>query len=184
MTARNVLIGGASMAGKSRLVGVLHEQHGYSPIPGDPLVAAFQHSYGQLGISEAADDFFKCCAAFGRFLVPLMGALRRDPSVSYALESFYFRPGDLEGIDRTKTHVVFLGYAEADPDEKARHCREYGDGRNRSSDEDAIGVLDELIDLCRSDRTGCVERGFTYVETGVDFPGAIASAVELILNAR
>jgi len=184
MKTKNILVGGVTNAGKTVLAGILCEQYGYSRIPGDPLVFGFQQVYPQLGIAHTREGFLESCTQFGKFVVSLAAGLCWESQFKYVLDSFYFRPGDISDIDRSKTAVIFLGYAEADLADKLRQCNAYDDDgwqkRKGLSDAQAKELLQIFVEMSRRDRDDCARLGFQYVETGIDFEASIASAVRIL----
>lgn len=180
MKTPNVLIGGATNSGKTVLARRLVDQHGYSRIPGDPLVLGFQEVFPDLGIAHTREGFAESCRQFGRFLVSLARALPWESQMHYVLDSFYFRPGDVADLDRTKTTIIFLGYADADPDEKLSQLDAWHGGtwpnRKGMSDTQAKDYLQLFLEMSRRDRDDCARLGFLYVDTGVHFEDSIEAA--------
>lgn len=137
---KNCLVAGLPNSGKTIFSRRLSEEHGFSRIPGDALVMAFQQSFPDLGIGHelagrtAEETYESTCRQFGRFLVDFINALAWESTMPYVVDTFHGSPRELKRIDVTKTSVLFFGYPEADAHEKGRQAKEYqkthGDARD------------------------------------------------------
>jgi len=166
------------------------EEHGFSCIPGDPLVLAFQESFPDLGIGHQVADmsaeeaYASTCKQFGRFLVQLGNALAWESPIPYVIDTFHLRPDALQGIDDSKTTVLFLGYPDVDPLEKARRTQEYqiasyGKPHGWAAVEITAVVekFELFIRMSQRVREQCECVGITFLDTGSDFARAITEAV-------
>jgi hypothetical protein len=193
-----VLVGGIAKAGKSLFSTRLANEYSFSRIPGDVLVMAFQESFPQLGIGHdppvgmKPDEHYRSvCRAMGPFLASFMNRLQWEGSkLSYVLDSFHVWPSGLQEIDQQKTRVLFFGYPNADPVEKAKRTKEYAlaeygglYGSLATADlQSASDAFSRLIVLSGELRTACKEHGFTFVDTSRDFDQAISRAVGIVTD--
>jgi hypothetical protein len=189
---KNCLIAGPTSGGKSLLSRRLVEIHGFSRIPGDALVLAFQKRFPELGIGHAVDGmsvedaYASTCRGFGRFLVEFLNALAWENPMPYVVDTFHARPADLTEIDTRKTQILFLGYPDADPNKKAIQTQKY--------QKEAYGTLhgwvaSELaavaakfrifIQMSRELREECAACGLAFIDTSSGFNDALSMAANL-----
>jgi len=115
---KNCLIAGPTNSGKTILSQRLVQDHGYSRIPGDALVLAFEEEFPDLGIGHEKALYESTRKQFGRFLTQFMNALAWESTMLYVVDTFHVWPSDLTGLDSSKTIALFLGYPEADARQK------------------------------------------------------------------
>ena len=179
---KNCLVAGVTHSGKTIFSRRLAEEYGYSRIPGDPLVLAFQKSFPQLGIGHDRDLYASACQQFGRFLVGLMDALAWESTMPYVVDTFHAWPANLRDIDRSKSTVLFFGYPEADPQEKTEHARRYCKGYTgwiAGSPEEVRARFRRLIQMSRDLRDECLKHGFHFIDTSHAFADVLSETARL-----
>lgn len=184
----NILIGGVTNSGKSILARALAEKHDYSRIPGDPLVVAFQKEFPALGIAPGRDGFVEACHVFGRFVTAMVNALVWEGSVRYVIDSSYFRPRDVQGVDQNKTRILFFGYPGTDVEAKLQQTLQYqarhGGGLQQEplSEEQVREQLRTYVEMSKQDREDCAKLGYTYIDTSYDFRSTLEAATRDVLG--
>ncbi len=194
---KNCLVAGLTSSGKTIFSQRLSEEHGFSRIPGDALVMAFQQSFPDLGIGHELagrtpeETYESTCRQFGRFLVDFMNALAWESTMPYVVDTFHSRPRELKRIDVTKTSVLFFGYPEADAHEKVRQTREYHRTHCGAPDDwvaDDIELVVEkfalFIQMSRELREQCRGTEFTFVDTSKDFARVVSGAISLAVSCE
>ena len=179
---RNCLVAGVTHAGKTNFSRRLVAEYGYSRIPGDPLVLALHQSFPQLGIGHDRELYESACRQFGRFLVRLMDALAWESTMPYVVDTFHVWPADLQGIDRSKSTILFFGYPEADPQEKTEHAKRYCQGYPgwvAGSPEDVCAGFRRLIQMSRELRDECLKHGFRFIDTSHAFPDVLSETARM-----
>ena len=122
---KNCLVAGVTNSGKTVFSRRLVEEYGYSRIPGDALVMAFEKSFPEIGIGHDRESYESACRQFGGYLVHLMNALAWESTMPYVVDTFHTQPAYLHGIDISKTTILFLGYPEVEPYQKTEQSRQY-----------------------------------------------------------
>lgn len=181
---KNCLVAGPTCSGKTIFSRRLVDKHGFSRIPGDPLVLAFQNSFSELGIGHDKELYDSTCRQLGKFLVELMNALAWESTMPYVVDTFHVRPSDLQGIDESKTTVLFLGYPEDDPDEKAERSKRYRDEHGgadwlASSNADVSAMFRLFIEMSREVHEQCLGTRFAFIDTSRDLVQGLSRAEEL-----
>jgi adenylate kinase family enzyme len=185
----NCLVAGPTQAGKTILSRRLVKEHGYARIPGDAVVLAFEKTFPELRIGHERKLYESTRKQFGRFLVQFMNALAWAEDAPYVVDTFHVWPTDLEGIDRATTIVLFLGYPEADPQEKMRRAKQYQDkcdgkqsGWVAESPEAVSARFTLFIEMSRKIREECAACHFPFLDTGHAFEEAISGAVAQVIS--
>jgi hypothetical protein len=186
---KNCLIGGPTKAGKTMLSQRLVKECGYSRIPGDAVVLAFEKAFPKLRIGHERNLYESTRKQFGRFLVQLMNALACMESTAYVLDTFHVWPDDLDVIDLTKTIVLFLGYPEADPQERMHETKRYEDQRYgkqfgwvAESSEAVSARFTLFTEMSRQISKQCTDCHFSFIDTGHSFEEAISRAVAQVIS--
>jgi len=170
----------------------LVERYGYSRIPGDALVLAFQETFPHVGIGHEIagltpeEAYLSTCGEYGRFVVNFLNALNLDSTLPYVLDTFHVRPADLAGLELDKIQVLFFGYPDIDAQTKTLEARAYEMARYGGlygwvADEiSAVAAKFELfIQMSRELQAECATCGFPFINTSQSFSEAIESAVAL-----
>jgi hypothetical protein len=180
------IICGAARSGKSILARRLQEKHKISWILGDAIVSSMEDAFPGLGVAHHGNlqeigDRFAECIKFLLWNYDYAGC-------GYVLDTTHLYPRHVIGM-REKIGIVpavFVGYAEADPDEKFRQVREHDPARNWWTSELSDAELEKLIraQIGKSSqlREACVELGIPYVDVSQHFWESLDNA-EMILNA-
>ena len=156
------------------------------------MVLAFQNSFPNLGIGHSVDGmsvedaYASTCKGFGRFLVQFLNALAWENPMPYVVDTFHVRPLDLEGIDTSKTQVLFLGYPEANPGDKACETQAYQNEAYGAPHGWVRGDVTEVAarfliftQMSRDLQNECAACGLTFVDTGSGFSDALLAAAAL-----
>lgn len=184
---KNCLVAGMTDSGKTVFSRRLVEEYGYSRIPGDALVLAFEKSFPEVGIGHDRESYESACRQFGHYLVHFMNALAWESTMPYVVDTFHTQPADLHGIDISKTTILFFGYPEADPSQKTEQSRRYYREHGGSEwlalgDEEVSAKFHMFIEMSRELCEQCVKNGFIFVDTSHDFADALAQAVLLAVS--
>jgi hypothetical protein len=186
---KNFLVAGPTQAGKTILSRRLVKERGYSRIPGDAVVLAFEKTFPELGIGHERKLYGSTRKQFGRYLVQFMNALAWAEDAPYVVDTFHVWPTDLAGIDRATTIVLFLGYPEADPQEKMRRGKQYERERYgkefgwlADSPEAVSARFTLFIEMSRKIREECAACHFPFVDASHAFEEAISGAVAQVIS--
>lgn len=197
MPYKNCLLSGITSSGKTYTSRRLVELHGFSRIPGDALVLAFQQVFPALGIGHEIagmsdeDAHQSSCHHFGQFVAKFMNALAWESSMPYVLDTFHVRPIDLNGLDRTKTAVIFLGFPDADPKRLTQSARAYQTsyygapvGWVAEEDSRVEEMFSMFIRMSRELEQECRRLSYTFVNTGASFNAAVDQVLALATAKR
>jgi hypothetical protein len=180
------IICGTSRSGKSILARRLQEKFKVSWILGDAIVSSMEDVFPDAGISQLGDlqDIGNRFADYIKFVLWHHGYAR----CGYVLDTTHLYPRHIIGMREKIGNVpaVFLGYAQADPDEKLRQIRSF-DPANWSTSELSDAELKPLIrdQISKSIEVeeACGELGIPYVDVSHHFAESLDRA-EAILNAK
>jgi hypothetical protein len=189
---KNCIIAGPTNAGKTTVARRLVREYGYSRIPGDPLVLAFQQRFPELGIGHElpgktpAESHASSCRQFGPFLSAFANALSWESNMSYVLDTFHVRPADLQEIDRGKVNVIFMGYPDIDPAEKSRQTEKYQTELYGAPSEWPAVDVEKRADFFRifiamsaQIRSECAAYGWPFADMSNSFEKGISEAIAL-----
>jgi len=180
------IICGASRSGKSVLARRLQEKFKISWILGDAIVSSMQDAFPDLGVSHHGNlqDIGDRFADYIKFILWNYNYA----GCGYVLDTAHLYPRHIIGM-RAKigvVPVVFLGYAQANPDEKLRQIRSF-DGRNwwtsELSDAELKRLIHDQISKSVELKEACAKLGVPYVEVSERFEESLDKA-EMILNTK
>lgn len=168
---KNIIIGGVARAGKTILAQKISQKHGYSHIPTDAIVGAFE-IFPEHGILHDGVPYLDICRNFedfARCYIINMDYL----NIPYILDSYHILPETVAKHGWNETHeVVYLGFPNITVDEKFEHIRNYkncNDWTDKVSD-DALRVdIANLIERSRFLQSECNKYDITFYDTGKDF---------------
>jgi len=186
MMGNQYIICGASRSGKSVLARRLQEKFKVSWILGDAIVSSMEDVFPDLGISQLGDlqEIGNRFADYIKFVLWHYAYA----GCGYVLDTTHLYPRHIVNMREKigNVPVVFLGYAQADPDEKFRQIRSF-DPPNWWTSELSDTQLQQLIrgQISKSIELSeaCAESGLPNVEVGRHFEESIDRA-EAILNAK
>ena len=163
----------------------LQEKLKVSWILGDALVSSMEDVFPSLGISQLGDlqEIGNRFADYIKFVLWHYGYA----GCGYVLDTTHLYPRHIIGMREKIGHVpvVFLGYAQADPDEKLRQIRSFDPPEwwtSELSDAQLNQLVHGQIGKSAELNQACTELGIPYVEVSRHFEEAMDRA-EAILTA-
>jgi hypothetical protein len=181
---RQILVLGASLAGKSTFARILVERYHLLCVPVDPVIEAFESVFPEHGITHAATDHkshIKVCGAFSPFLFKMIDGLMEE--YDHVVEGFRMDPDRLSKR-YGKTHQIFaFGYPGISVEEKFNIVRKHDKDNwtNPESDASLKKTLHFLINESRWLERRCRILKIPYFDTGVDFWKGIEKALSLVI---
>lgn len=179
---KSIIIGGVPRAGKSTLARMLKAKLGFSHIPTDALVSAFQRTYPDLKITHK-NDILKTWVLFTPFMNEALISLAWILE-GFGVEGAHLHPEYFSQQVKDTYHIVFIWYPTLNADEKLSEIRKRDEGKkertNKVDDETLHRSLTERIANSRDIQKMCQEQGFTFIDTSEDQDGAIAKAFDEI----
>ena len=180
------IICGASRSGKSVLAKRLKDRFNLNWIIGDAIVSSLEDAFPNIGISHHG-DLDEIGDRLETYIKYLLWNYAYEGG-GYVFDSTHLYPRHIERM-REKLgeglQVAFLGYAEADEQEKMAQIRRHDPAQDwwtaeRTDDELKTHICAQ-ISKSRIIRQECEQFGFPYIETSGDFEKAISLAEQHIL---
>jgi hypothetical protein len=183
------LIGGASRAGKTLMARKILAERGLAYLPLDCVVMGFTNGFPQHGIHDKLMPG-EIAVRLWPFLEALCESLLWS-DLNYVIEGEAMLPGRVRALMDAhpgRVRACFVGYAEADVDEKVREVRDHGGGRADwlAKESDAY-VRDHVVNMVRFSRDlreACTRHGLRYFEISHDFTAATAAARRYLLGEK
>ncbi len=182
--SKKFIICGTSRSGKSLLSKRISSKLDLSWIIGDALVSSMEDAFPDLGVSHHG-DLQDIGNKFEEFIKYLLWNYAYE-GTSYVFDSTHLYPAHIAKI-RSKIGIVptiFLGYADANVEQKLREIRQFDPAENwwtrERSDEELISHIQNQIEKSRQIKAQCLEFDMPYIETSQDFISSIAKAEEIL----
>lgn len=180
---RGIIIGGTPRSGKSILGKKLSAALGWTLVHGDSIVGAFEEVFPALAITHDGPTLDSICDAFEPWAFRYMERLSYY-RIPFVFESYHLRPQSLyqQGV-LDKYLVLYLGYPEADVEEKFR------DVRDNSSEPDWMAPLSDDVVKDYIERfkgtslyfqNRCEQHGIQFIDLSREFEKRLAGIVEKI----
>jgi hypothetical protein len=136
--------------------------------------------FPQCGITHYGASFEGMCRDQEPFLFELTRQLDFE-GISYILDCYHILPAFvLKGLNWKHSEAVFLGYPNADPEQKLHDIRKYARSPDWTPDIPDTEMLENITKFIAQSRflqSECDGLGLTFIDTGEDFEGTINSAV-------
>jgi hypothetical protein len=184
---KSVIIGGVTRSGKSILAGRIREKTNLNVIPVDAIVVSLMAAFPEVGVNWS--DFDASRQKLSPFLRVLICKLSLRSGYSYVYEGDHLTPELLCGLGPDypilETNVpLFLGYDSISVQDKMQHLRAFSANHlcytKNMSDAELIKTFEKQIADSVLLKQRCLELGFAYFDTSVDFNGAIDRACEFV----
>ncbi len=181
------LVSGASRSGKTLIAKKLLADRQIPYLSLDWLMMGFNDGIPEYGIhhllwpNEIAERMWP-------FLLGMIDSMLVN-GMDYVIEGEAMLPQLLAELvarypDRVK--VVFVGYTEINVKDKVALVEKHGDGENdwltNESDEYITDHIGNMIAYSKMIKSGCAEYGLSYIDTSVDFLGAMQAATDFLVG--
>ena len=178
---RNLIVAGVSRSGKSILSRRLSVELRLSHIPVDAFVSTLARVFPQCGITHFGPSFKGMCEDQEPFLLELTRQLNFE-DISYILDCYHILPAFLAGkLNWNSGDVVFLGYPNADPEQKLFDIRKYAhapDWTIEIPDDEMLENIVKFIEHSRFLKLECDRLGLRFVDTSRNFEDALDIAFQ------
>lgn len=181
------LLGGAARSGKSIIARRILLEKGIPFFCLDHLAAGAASTLPQLQIDLDSDD-----ASVGEKIWPLVKATARviiKDQLDYLLEGASLQPAharELVAEFPTRVKACFVGYANAEIQQKLEQVRRYGGGPDdwmaQFDDATVRGELERLKMVSESLRLECEKYQLQYFETSTDFEKTINHVIAFMVG--
>jgi len=184
---KSVIIGGVTRSGKSILAGRIREKTNLNVIPVDAIVVSLMAAFPEVGVNWSDVDASR--QKLQPFLRVLICKLSLRSGYSYVYEGDHLTPELLSGLGPDypileTTVPLFLGYDSISVQDKMQHLRDFSASHlcytKNMSDAELIKTCEKQIADSVLLKRRCLELGFAYFDTSVDFNGAIDRACEFV----
>ena len=179
------IISGAARAGKTTLAKRIQREFCTNLIAGDAFMRAMEYSFPETGIFMVG-DFEKNITLHSRFADHLLNFYDYYGH-GYVLDSVHLSPENIVKMRDKNGFVpsIFLGYAEIDPSQKLLDIRRYDPTVKcwtaDRSDADLLSFIKRQKDHSIKLRDECAKHHIPYIDTSVDFEGALMRAYDAII---
>jgi len=185
---KNIIIAGASRAGKSTLAGKINEELNYFVINIDKLVATFGGAYPQLDI-RLNWNREKTTNNIAPFLGHFLGLFSSADGHKFVLEGSYVNFEKIlpvlqtYGIEELKNHFLCIGLVQNKKtvDEFVRDFKKYDtkdDWTHGFSDDDLKEIAEDVISFSRDMSEHLAKYGFTVYDTSIERERVLSQIVE------
>lgn len=183
------LIGGVPRSGKSLLSQRLYKDNGIQYISTDTIRFMLQKKYTLEEFSiKPKDNETKEEARTEYMWIYLKSFIltqKRFTETGYCIEGVHLTPTNLAQFKNQKDiSMIFLGYADADPNEKLDYIRKHmspHDWLADRSDKYVLSVIEHLIEVSKKFRDDCERLGLKYIETSDRFEDALNDAYDYLV---
>lgn len=179
---KNLIIVGASRSGKSTVAKKIAENFNMSYIPFDAIVSTIENLYPDTGIKHL-DDNSVMSVKVSKLLEEFISHLEYE-DINYVIDLYQIYPRDLHRVvDEEKQTVVYFGYPHLKPEEKLAFVKTYArekDWTRNTPDKDMLEILKLFINENRIMYRECLDVGYRFFDTGVDFSITLESAIQYI----
>jgi hypothetical protein len=179
------ILGGAARSGKSIITRRILAEKRIPFFCLDHLAIGAATTFPQLQIDLDSDD-----AQVGEIIWPLvksMATLIIKDKIDYLLEGALIQPenaNDLLSAFPSAVHACFVGYAEADIEEKFAQVRQFGGGPDdwmmQFDDATVRNELERLKLVSKVIREDCEKYQLQYFEISNDFGKSIEAVIEYL----
>jgi len=178
------LVGGTPRAGKTALKKLLLGKYGIPGFCTDYLRDALGHEAPKFGIKKGMSDIEK-----SEILWPFFKGILNQRIKYYKddllVEGTNFLPRYLsEYKEKNDIKMVFLGYADLDPEEKLKQIRNNpgaeGEWTSDMSDSELRDLVDEFIKISKYYESECAKYGIKYFDTSKNFEDVIKQAADYL----
>lgn len=179
------IVCGASRAGKSVLSRRLKNRFHLNWIIGDALVSSLEDAFPDIGISHHG-DLYKTGDKLETFIKYLLWNYHYEGG-GYVFDTTHLYPRHIVSIRQKIGPVptVFLGYAEADVQEKLKQIRQHDPvsdwWTSDMSDDELKKHIMRQITKSHELSEECKKFDIPYIETSKDFERAIHEAEKLLV---
>lgn len=184
---KRFIICGASRAGKSLLARTIQKELNITHLCGDSLVYAFKENFPEIGISFDRTNYQHSSTLFKNFAKSLLES-QNYHGIDYVFECDFLMPHQILEVTEHigKTPIVFLGYTDADPQEKLNEIRKHDPKENwwtvEQSDEKLIKHINSKMRESLKLKEECEKLGIAYFDTGKDFNKTIQAAKLFLIS--
>lgn len=180
------LLAGSPRAGKTTLSKKFTLETGIPSFGLDYLKMGLARGAPSLGVNPNDGDL-----NIAKQIWPIVNGMALtyiENSEDYLLEGTYLLPeyvAELQQIYENQIRSCFMGYAEMDIKEKARHIRDYGIKNHEmdwSSDDEkeALEKAKFLQEFSIHIKTGCNKYSLTYFESAMDHQKTISDVIQFL----
>lgn len=180
------LIGGAARAGKSNVARRILAEMGVPYFCLDYLMMGLSNGLPASGVDADDPDEVRVADRMWPVVKPLVTAMLENGE-NYLIEGVQVRPVHAWELSQTwpgQVRSCFLGYADADVARKVNELRRFDPGHNDwmsdFDDAEMARSVKAFIALSGQVRDECARYGLRYIETSLDFSGAVADAVDFL----
>ncbi len=175
----HIIIAGVPRSGKTTLARRLNAEFGVSIVTADALVSTLDAVFPEHGITHFGDDHAATCRAFRGVFHEFVRHLAYERH-RFVVDVYHMLPADLADL-AAEAPVLFLGYADADPQTKLSAIRRHERPHEWSADltdPQLLQLIHRFIHESAAARAACADLPIRYIETGTDFDRTLDDTYE------
>lgn len=180
------IICGASRSGKSTLSKRLRDRFDISWIIGDAIVSSLEDAFPQLQVTHDG-DLRAIGDRFEEYIKYLLWNYDYEKS-GYVFDSTHLYPRNIINMRKKIGDIpsIFLGYADADPEQKFQDIRRFDPALNwwtaKLTDGELMQHVRNHINKSKEQKQECQDCGIPYVDTSRDFEKALIEAEKILIG--
>jgi adenylate kinase family enzyme len=184
---KNFIIGGVPRSGKSILSKRLCSELNITYFPLDSLVSTFGRVFPQLGITHtSASDHLAVCSRLWPFIREWITHLVYE-DLSFLIDGYHLQPTNIrKDINPQAFNILFLGYPDAQPAQKAAEIRQYariGDWTETLDEEALSALVRRYVDESKHLQAECQHYGFDFIDVSHGFSAMLDEAMVMMLDS-
>lgn len=179
------LISGASRSGKSKIANRLHQETGISYLPLDSVMMAFMHGVKEIEIHDKLWPHEIAEKLWG-FLEAFIYNLNYN-EVDFIIEGEAMLPSLLSTLNQDILpfiKVVFIGYDQANLDQKVVDCKTFSSGSKdwlmNESETNIFNHIENMIAYSKDIKRECLKYHMSYFDTSLNFEEVVLKVVEFL----
>lgn len=184
---KNIIIGGVPRSGKSILSKQLCSALDMAYFPLDSLVSTFGRVFPQLEISHTnTSDHLAVCNRLWLFICEWIRHLVYE-DLSFIIDGYHIQPENVfNDINPQGFSILFLGYPEAQPAQKAAEIRQHarqGDWTEMLDEQSLLALVERYIQESRHLQAECRRYGYPFVNISHKFLKTLDDASDAFFEA-
>lgn len=179
------LISGASRSGKSKIANSFHQETGISYLPLDSVMMAFMHGVKEVGINDKLWPHEIAKILWG-FLEAFIYNLNYN-EIDFIIEGEAMLPSLLSTLNQDilpNVKVVFIGYDQANLDQKVIDCKTFSSGSKdwlmNESETSISKHIENMIMYSKDIKNECLKYHMPYFDTSLNFEDVVLKVVDFL----
>lgn len=179
---KNLIIAGASRAGKSMVAKAVAKRLNISYIPFDSIISTVGNLYPEHGVNHY-DDTLCASKEIAAFLKEFLSHLEYE-GINFIIDIYQIKPLDLaDAIDLDNYKVIYIGYPTIPLEDKiyaVRHAARPQDWTEDISDEELAPIIKGFIEDSIVLTDQCQKAHIPFVDTTDNFEDSIRYAIDYL----